>query len=57
MSARETQLRMKELELKEKEIAMQLRELETRPVVHTPTPSVKSTGFDVSKHIRLVPPF
>jgi len=56
---RETQLRMKELELKEKEIAMQLKlqELKTRPVVHTPTPSVKSAGFDVSKHIRLVPPF
>jgi len=36
---------MKELELKGKEITMQLklRELETRPVVHTPAPSVKST--------------
>ena len=56
---RETQLRMKELELKEKEIAMQLRlrELEARPTSPTSTPTVGSTGFDVSKHIRLVPPF
>ena len=56
---RETQLRMKELELKEKEIAMQLRlrELEARPTGPTSTPTVGSTGFDVSKHIRLVPPF
>jgi len=36
---------------------LKLRELETRPVVHVPTPSVKSTGLDVSKHIRLDPPF
>ena len=60
---RETQLRMKELELKEKEIAMQLRlrELEARPTVSapvsTPVSTARSTGFDVSKHIRLVPPF
>ena len=56
---REAQLRMKEIELKEKEIAMQLklRELETRPTVPTPVSTVRSTGFDVSKHIRLVPPF
>ena len=49
---------MKELELKEKEIAMQLklRKLEACPV-HTPAPSVKSTGFDVNKHVRLVPLF
>ena len=55
---RETQLKMKELEIKEKEIAMQLKlqELEAHPTA-TPTPTVKSTGFDVSKHIRLVPPF
>ena len=56
---REAQLRMKEIELKEMEIAMQLklRELETRPTAPTPVSTVRSTGFDVSKHIRLVPPF
>ena len=55
---RETQLKLKELDIKEKEIAMQLklRELEARPTA-APTPTVKSTGFYVSKHIRLVPPF
>ena len=55
----EAQLRMKEIELKEKEITMQLKlqELETRPIVSTPVSSVRSTGFDVSKHIGLVPPF
>ena len=53
---REAQLKMKEIE---KEIAMQLKlhELETRPTVPTPVSTVRSTGFDVSKHIRLVPPF
>jgi len=47
---------MRELEIKEKEIAMQLklRKLEAHPMT---TPTVKSTGFDVSKHIRLVPPY
>ena len=56
---RERQLKMKELEIKEKEIAMQLRlrELEARPTGPTPTPTGGSTGFDGSKHIRLVPPF
>ena len=55
---KETQLKLKELDIKEKEIAMQLklRELEACPTA-APTPTVKSTGFDVSKHIRLVPPF
>ena len=57
---RESQLKLKELELKEKELSIQLklRELESRPAPIPPTPSTAtSTGFDVSKHIRLVPPF
>ena len=46
--------------MKEKELSIQLklRELESRPAPIPPTPSTAtSTGFDVSKHIRLVPPF
>ena len=57
---RENQLKLKELELKEKELSIQLklRELESRPAPIPPTPSTATlTGFDVSKHIRLVPPF
>jgi len=50
---RETQLRMRELEIKEKEIAMQLK-LKEHPAAPTPTSTLKSSGFDVSKHIRLV---
>ena len=57
---RETQFKLKELELREKELTIQLklRELESRPA-STPATSatVTSTGSDVSKHIRLVPPF
>ena len=34
---------------------LKLRELEACPTA-APAPTVKSTGFDVSKHIRLVPP-
>ena len=56
---RENQVKLKELELKEKELTIQLKmhELESHsPVVPTMT-TVKSPGFDVSKDIRLVPPF
>ena len=53
--ARESQFKLKQLELREKELAIQLKmhELESYPPAVTPA---KSTGFDVSKHIRLVPP-
>ena len=57
---RETQFKLKELELREKELTIQLklRELESRPVSPLPTSATATTaGFDVSKHIRLVPPF
>ena len=49
---------MKELEIKEKEIAMQLKmkELEARTLSPYEPPS-KPVGFDISKHIRFVPPF
>ena len=46
--------------MREKELTIQLklRELESRPVSPLPTLATATTaGFDVSKHIRLVPPF
>ena len=46
--------------MREKELTIQLklRELESRPVSPLPTSATAPTaGFDVSKHIRLVPPF
>ena len=58
--ARENALHMKELEAREKELAMQVRlkEMETGP---TPQPSdsgsSRPVGFDISKHVRFVPPF
>ena len=61
--ARAAELKMKELELREKELSIQLRmrELETpaprresSPVEH---PLTRPASFDVSKHIKLVPPF
>ena len=56
---RENQVKLKELELKEKELAIQLkmRELESHSPLAPAMTSVKSPGFDVSKHIRLVSPF
>ena len=56
--ARENALRMKELEIKEKELAMQLKlkELEAK-TMSSHEPHSKSAGFDISKHIRFVPPF
>ena len=56
---RESQLRLKELEIRQKELSVQLqmRELETPPAV-APRPTGTSTPqFDISKHIRFVPPF
>ena len=60
--AREAELKMKELEIWEKELSIQLRmkELETPVPARTRSPSESSgrrATFDVSKHIKLVPPF
>ena len=56
--ARENALRMKELEIKEKELAMQLKlkELEAK-TMSSHKPHSKSPGFDISKHIQFVSPF
>ena len=60
--AREAQLKLKELEICEKELSIQLglKELES-PVPRQRSPSAASDSrpptFDVSKHIKLVPPF
>ena len=56
--ARENAVHLKELELREKELNMQLRikELEAQ-ALPTREPASKTVGFDISKHIRFVPPF
>ena len=57
--ARENALRIKELEVKEKELALQvkLKELEAR-AHSTPEPVMdKHAKFDISKHVRFVLPF
>jgi len=56
---REDQFKLKELELREKELAIQLkmRKLESHPPAASATITAKMPSFDVSKHIRLVPPF
>ena len=52
-------MRLKELEIREKELSVQLRmrELETPPAVAPRPTSTSAPQFDVSKHIRFVPPF
>ena len=56
---RESQVRLKELEIREKELSVQLRlrELERERESPTPTPVRTVSTFDVSKHIKFVPPF
>ena len=55
---RESQLRMKELEIREKELSIQLRLKELEKTKEPTTPvGHEATTFDVSKHIRFVPPF
>ena len=55
---RESQLRMKELEIQEKELSIQLRLKELEKTKEPATPAGhEAATFDVSKHIRLVPPF
>ncbi|XP_065893824.1 uncharacterized protein [Dysidea avara] len=55
---REAQFRIKELEIKERKIAVQLKakELELATVT-AKTPTSVSEKFDVTRHIRFVPPF
>jgi len=55
----ESQLRLKEIELKEHELATQLKmkELEVAAATATASPTPHCTDFDVSKHVRFVPPF
>ena len=56
--ARENALCMKELEIKEKELAIQLKLKELEAKTISPyEPHSKSVGFDISKHILFVPPF
>ena len=56
---RESQLRLKELEIRDKELSVQLRlrELEREREPTTPAPVHQVSTFDVSKHIKFVPPF
>ena len=52
-------MRLKELEIREKELSVQLKlkELEKEREPATPTPVRTVSTFDVSKHIKFVPPF
>ena len=56
---RESQLKLKEMELKERELTMQLKikELELAAATATASPTPRRGDFDVSKHVRFVPPF
>ena len=60
MSELETALCMKELEVKEKELAMQVRLKELKASA-VPVPSgsgnSKPVGFDISKHVCFIPLF
>ena len=49
---------MKELEIKEKELAIQMKvkKLEAKTISSLESVS-KPSGFDISKHVRFVPPF
>ena len=54
----EAQFRIKELEIKEREIAVQLKAKELELATATAkTPTSVSEKFDVTRHIRFVPPF
>ena len=56
---RESQLKLKEMELKERELKMQLKikELELAAATATASPTPHRSDFEVSKHVRFVPPF
>ena len=53
----ESQLRIKELELKERELSIQLKIKELELAGASASTTGKSEKFDMSKHIRFVPPF
>ena len=54
----ENALHMKEFEIKEKELAIQLKIKELEAKTMSPyEPHSKSVGFHISKHILFVPPF
>ena len=53
----ETQVRLKELEIREREIAVQLKTKELELATTTVRSSGTSEQFDVTRHIRFVPPF
>ena len=56
---RESQLRLKEIELRERELATQLKikELEIAAATAPTDSAPRRADFDVSKHVRFVPPF
>ena len=55
---RESQLKLKELEIRKKELSIQLRLKELEKAKDPVTPTERTTAaFDVSKHIKFVPPF
>ena len=56
----ETQLKMKELEIWEHELAMQLKTKELELIaafIHPPVSAGQPAEFDVSEQVRFVPPF
>ena len=57
--ARDNALHIKELEINQKELGMQLKlkELEAKYCMSPNEPHSKSVVFDISKYIRFVPPF
>ena len=56
---RESQLRLKEIELRERELVTQLKikELEIAAATAPTDSAPRRADFDVSKHVRFVPPF
>ena len=57
---REANVKLRELELREKELSLQLKLKELKSATATPptsTPTGPAAPFDISKHIRFVPPF
>ena len=54
---REAQVRLKELEIREREIAVQIKAKELELATATARSSSASEQFDVTRHIRFVPPF
>ena len=54
----ESQIRMKELEIQEKELSIQLRLKELEKTKEPAIPAgCEATTFNINKHIKFVPPF